>query len=100
LFAQDITFLLRNFHKEEHSVAFYADKMNLSVKALSKKVKQKMNLSLGQLIRSEIIHSAKQMLLEKQHIKEVAMELGFEEAHHFTSFFSHYVGVPPSKFKT
>jgi len=98
-FSQDIIELIQLFHKEEHALGFYADKMNLSVKALSKKVKQKMNNSLGQLIRHQIIRSAKTMLLEHDNIKDVAYSLGFEEANHFSSFFSNYVGVPPSQFK-
>ena len=99
LFAQNILELIQQFHKEEHALGFYADKMYISVKTLSKKVKQKMNMSLGQLIRSQIVHSAKGMLLEDQPIKEVAFALGFEEANHFSSFFSNYVGVSPSAFK-
>jgi len=49
LFTQDILSLLKTFHKEEHQLGFYADQMNMSLKALSKKVKQKMSRSLGQL---------------------------------------------------
>lgn len=99
LFSQDILGLLEQFHKEEHGLAFYADRMNLSVKSLSKKTKQKMNISLGQLIRSQLIASAKEMLLEKENIKDVAYALGFDEAHHFSSFFTHYAGMSPSSFK-
>ena len=98
-FSQNIIELIQLFHKEEHALGFYADKMNLSVKALSKKVKQKMNNSLGQLIRHQIIHSAKSMLIEEERIKDVAYALGFEEANHFSSFFTNYVGIPPSQFK-
>ncbi|RKE98441.1 helix-turn-helix transcriptional regulator [Ichthyenterobacterium magnum] len=98
-FSQDLIELINLFHKEEHSLGFYADKMNVSVKALSKKVKHKMNNSLGQLIRSQIIQSAKTMLAEDEPVKEVAFALGFEEANHFSSFFTNHVGVSPSAFK-
>lgn len=97
-FMQDIINLIQLFHKEEHALGFYADKMNLSIKALSKKVKQKMDLTLGQLIRSEIIRSAKFMLLNGESIKEITYTLGFEEVSHFSSFFSNYVGISPSNF--
>ena len=50
LFSQDITELLKKYHTEERSLEFYANKVNLSVKALSKRVQEKMNMSLGQLI--------------------------------------------------
>lgn len=99
VFSQNILELIQLFHKEEHALGFYADKMNVSVKTLSKKVKQRMNSSLGQLIRRQIIQSAKTMLLENDNIKDVAYHLGFEEANHFSKFFANYVGVSPSVYK-
>jgi len=98
-FSQDLIELIQSFHKEEHHLGFYADKMNLSVKALSKKSRQKLNTSVGQLIRSQIIQSAKTMLSQSDSIKDVAYALGFSEANHFTAFFSHYVGTSPSSYK-
>jgi len=78
---------------------YYGTKMNISVKTLSKKVKQKMNSSLGQLIRSQIIQSAKIMLSQNENVKDVAFALGFEEANHFSKFFTNHVGVSPSVYK-
>lgn len=98
LFMQDLMQLVHDFHQEQHTLGFYADQMNLSVKALSKKVKLKMNTSLGQLIRSQLIISAKEMLAQGESIKNIAYALGFEEANHFSSFFSHYVGIAPSNY--
>ena len=98
-FSQNIIELIQQFHSEEHSLGFYAGKMNIGVKTLSKKVKQKMNASLGQLIRSQIITSSKAMLLEQENVKDVAFALGFQEANHFSSFFTKYVGISPSEYK-
>ena len=99
LFAQNIIELLQNHHKKERSLDFYAQKMNLSVKALSKKVKLKMNVSLGQLIRLEIINTAQTMLTEGESIHSIAYELGFEEPNHFSSFFKRYSGTTPTSFQ-
>ncbi len=99
LFIQDIIELLQKHHIQEKSVGFYADKMNLSVKALSKKVQTKMHTSIGQLIRLEVINTAKGLLLEDDTITNVSRKLGFEEANHFTRFFKHYAGVTPKDFK-
>ena len=90
VFSQNIIELLKEYHTEQRSLEFYADKVNLSVKALSKKVQKKMNTSLGQLIRLELINTAKLMLLDDQHISSIAHQLGFEEPNHFSSFFKHY----------
>ena len=99
LFTQDLLELIQIFHKEEHALAFYADKMNISIKALSKKVKDRMNLTLGQLIRAQLIDSAKTMLHEGEAIKEVAFSLGFDEPNNFSAFFSKYAGVNASDFR-
>ncbi|WP_394749245.1 helix-turn-helix domain-containing protein [Spongiimicrobium salis] len=99
LFTQDIVALLKEYHTEERSLAFYADKMNLSVKTLAKKVQSKMNISLGQLIRLELINTAKLMLIEGETVVQISQSLGFEEANHFSRFFKHYAGITPTDFK-
>lgn len=98
-FVEDLTHLLQMHHKEERSLGFYADKMHLSVKALSKKTRNKMNDSLGRLIRNELINSSKRLLGEGESIKEVSLQLGFEEPNHFSSFFKLHTGLNPSKLK-
>ena len=98
-FSQDITELLKQYHTQERTLDFYAAKMNLSPKALSKKVKDKMQTSLGKLIRYEMINTSKFLLTEDLSIKEVSLELGFEEPNHFSNFFKHYTGESPSHFK-
>ncbi len=97
-FVEDILALLREHHMQERSLAFYADKMNLSVKAMSKKTKDKMNDSLGRLIRNELIKTSKKLLKEETPVKEISIKLGFEEPNHFSTFFKHYTGVIPSNF--
>ena len=98
-FTHNILELLKAHHTENRSLEFYADKMNLSVKALSKKTRLKLNASLGQLIRNELLDTAKQMLLMGAPIKDVAFKLGFEEANHFSSFFKRYTDQTPSEYK-
>ncbi|MGB1296601.1 MAG: helix-turn-helix domain-containing protein [Flavobacteriales bacterium] len=99
LFVQDLISLLQKHHTSERSLEFYANEMNLSIKALSNQVRTKMNTTLGQLIRLEIINSAKFMLLNGQTIVEVSRQLGFEEPNHFSRFFKHYSNITPSEFK-
>ena len=98
-FTKNLIELLKNHHTEQRNLEFYADKMNLSVKALSKKTRAKMNASLGQLIRNEIISSSKKLLNQDASIKEVAFALGFEEANHFSHFFKNYTGSTPTDYK-
>lgn len=99
VFTQDILELLQKYHAQERSLDFYAQKMHLSVKALSKKVRNKMQTTLGKLIRQQLINTARNMLNQGASVNEVAYRLGFEEANHFSSFFKHYTKKSPSEFK-
>lgn len=98
-FTNNLIELLKNHHAEQRNLEFYADKMNLSVKALSKKTKAKMNASLGQLIRNELIATSKKLLVQEASIKDIAYKLGFEEANHFSNFFKNYTGSTPTDYK-
>nr|WP_288933716.1 helix-turn-helix domain-containing protein [uncultured Allomuricauda sp.] len=98
-FVEDLIYLLREHHTQNRSLAFYADKMNLSIKTLEKKTRNKMNQSLGRLIRSELVHTSKKLLHNDLPIKEISIQLGFEEPNHFSMFFKHYTGINPSEFK-
>lgn len=99
-FVQDILDLIKSHHTEQRSLEFYANKMNLAVKTLSKKTRDKLNTSLGQLIRSELISSSKISLAEGVPIQEIAYKMGFEESNHFSNFFKHHTGKTPSEFKS
>jgi len=91
--------LLERHHKEHRAVDFYAKKMSMSVKSLSKTVKDELNTTIGQLIRSELVNTAKALLHTDVNIKEIAFELGFEEANHFSSFFKHHTESSPSEYR-
>lgn len=99
LFTQDLFELIKTYHQQERSIGFYATKMNLSTKNLSQKVQSKMNMSLGRLIRYELINSAKLLLNNNETIASISEELGFKEPNHFSRFFKHYSGIAPTEFK-
>jgi len=98
-FLPELYQLLNTHHKEQRTTDFYANKMNISIKTLSKKVKDKLNITLGQLIRQEIINTAKSALQTDINIKEIAYELGFEEANHFSAFFKHHTSLSPVEYR-
>lgn len=98
-FIQDFQMLIKRYHVQKRSLNFYADQMNISVPTLSRKVKSKMNISAGQLIRNETVRTAKDLLLSGESIKQVAKHLGFEEANHFTRFFKQYTHLSPRQFR-
>ncbi len=99
IFIQDLYELLHLHHMEQRSLEFYAEKMNMSIKTLSKKVRDKLNISMGQLIRQEITNTSKALMQADLNINEIAYQLGFEEANHFSTFFKHHTGITPSEYK-
>lgn len=98
-FVQNLYELLHQYHAEQRSVDFYAQKMNLSVKTLSKKVSEKLQISLGQLLRQEVMKTAKKYLADNLPIHEIAFLLHFEESNHFSAFFKHHTGITPSEYQ-
>lgn len=97
-FITELLQLIRENYQQKHSAAFYADRTHMSIKTLSRKVKNRLNLTVGDLIRSQIMDSARR-LLEDLPVREVAFELGFKEASHFSAFFKKYGGMSPSEFQ-
>lgn len=99
-FLAELYHLLESHHKNERSLEFYANKMNIPIKTLSNKVRDKLNVTIGQLIRHEIINSAKSLLQSEVSIKNIAYELDFEEANHFSAFFKHHTTFSPTEYRT
>jgi len=99
VFSTYILELIKTHHTEQRTLDFYANQVNLSVKSLSKKVQTHLQTSIGQLIRQEIINTAKHRLTEGETIHSIALLLNFEEPNHFSTFFKHYSGMTPTEFK-
>lgn len=97
VFVQELIELIHVFHKKERGVEFYADKMKMSVKTLSRKVQNKLQISIGKLIREELIRSAKKALMNQTPIHEIAAQLGFEEPGHFSTFIKHHTNLTPTE---
>lgn len=98
-FVNNLYELLQRFHTEQRKVGFYAEELNLSVKTLSRKVKERLQLSIGQLIRQEVLKTAKKQLTNQMPIHEIAQLLNFEENNHFSAFFKHYTGMSPTEYQ-
>ena len=98
-FLPELYHLLKQHHKDQRATEFYAKQMNIPIKSLSKKVKSKLNITIGQLIRQEVINTAKALLHTDIHIREIAFELGFQEANHFSAFFKQYTHQTPKEYR-
>ena len=92
--------LVENHYRTLHSVADYADRLNKSPKTLANLFALAHQPSPSHIIHSRIALEARRLLLyTDKSMKEIAFELGFSEAAHFSRFFKKQTGQPPSLFK-
>ena len=91
--------LVESHFKEAHSVAFYAEKLNKSPKTLSNSF-AKYNHSPLQIIHSRIVLETKrQLLYTDKSSKEIAYDIGFDDASHLSRLFKKQTSLTPSEFK-
>lgn len=91
--------LVEQHFKNEHSVSFYAEKLFKSPKTLSNNF-AKLNRSPLQIIHQRIVLEAKRLLTyTDKSAKEIAYDIGFEDASHLSRLFKKYTSQSPSEFK-
>lgn len=91
--------LVETHFKSEHSVSFYAEQLFKSPKTLSNAF-AKFNKSPLKIIHNRIILEAKrQLMYTDKSAKEIAYDLGFEDASHLSRLFKKHTQLSPSAFK-
>lgn len=84
-----------------HEVAAYAQLMNISAGHLSEVVKEQSGKPAIVHIHERIMLEARRLLFHTdQSIKEVAFNLGFEDAAYFNRFFKRLAGQTPVQYRT
>ena len=92
--------LVEQHFKEKHQVADYAELLFKSPKTLSNLFKKIGDKTPLQIINERIVLEAKRLLLySDKTAEEIAYELGYKEAAHFSKFFKKQIGQPPNTFK-
>lgn len=99
-FFRNFSRLVNIHYKEKHSVADYADLLNLAPKTLSNKF-HKLNLeNPNEMIKNRIVLEAKRLLLYSElTIKEIAYQLGYEDPAYFNRIFTQKSGKTPAVFR-
>ena len=87
-------------YARERGMAFYAEKMNLTPKYLSKLVRQASGRSAPEWIDEFVILDAKNMLrYSDKTIKEIVYQLNFPNQSVFYKFFKAHTGMTPSEYR-
>ncbi|MFS4483641.1 helix-turn-helix domain-containing protein [Hyunsoonleella sp. 2307UL5-6] len=96
---REFNMLVESHFKTEHSVSFYADKLFKSPKTLSNTF-SKLKTSPLQIIHERVVLEAKRLLIyTDKTAKEIAYEVGFEDASHLSRLFKKHTELSPSDFK-
>ena len=92
--------LVAQYHDRERSMGFYAGKLCLTPKYLSKIIKKASGKSGPEWIDSFVILEAKNMLkYSDMPIKEIVYKLNFPNASVFYKFFKSHTGLTPSDYR-
>lgn len=99
LFKDFSTLVELNF-KKEHAVTYYAERLGLSPKSLTKHFQKIGALTPSDFIKNRIILETKRKLLyTDDSVKHIAYELGFNDPAYFTRFFTKAVDKSPLQYK-
>lgn len=88
-----------NISNEGFNVKMLAEQMNMSQPTLYRKVKQRSDLSVIDMIRSIRISKAASLILENRHsIQEITEMVGYSDTRTLRKHFTEHFGVSPSKY--
>ena len=92
--------LVNEYHSSERGMAFYADKLCLTPKYLSKLIKQASGRSAHDWIDEFVVLEAKNLLkYSNMAIKEIVFQLHFHNQSVFYKFFKTHTGMTPSEYR-
>ena len=99
-YVKDFMGLVQTHHAKERSLAFYADKLFISPKYLSRIIKEATGRSAAEWIDDFVLIDAKNMLrFSSKNVQQVAYALNFSTQSSFGKFFKHLTGMSPSEYQ-
>lgn len=104
--AQEVEFIRRfsqlveAHYTTHHNVADYADMLNITPKALSKRISRHSPKSPNDIIKERIILEAKRLLIHTPlSVKEIGYKLGYEDPAYFVRLFTNQADISPLLFR-
>lgn len=97
---KDFSLLVEHSYRSIHSVTEYAKQLGISPKSLTKHFQKVGVETPSDVIKNRIVLEAKRELLySDKSVKQIAYDLGFNDAAYFTRFFTKLVSKSPLQFK-
>jgi len=97
---KDFSLLVDLNFKQEHSVTYYAERLGLSPKSITKHFQKNGSASPSDYIKNRIILEAKRKLIySDDSVKHIGYDLGFNDSAYFTRFFTKATSKSPLQFK-
>lgn len=92
---------LASNHKEQRSITFYANELNVTPKYFSTVIKKVSGRSPVDWINDSVIREAKTMLrFSNMTVQEIAYALNFSSQTFFGKYFKRLTGITPGEFRT
>jgi len=99
-FSRTFSQLVEWNYTKHHTVADYADLLNMSPKALNKRITRYSNTSPNDIIKNRIIMEAKRLLVHTAlSVKEIGYKLGYEDPSYFVRLFTKQANASPQNFR-
>lgn len=96
----ELKLAIEQHYKSEKSPSYYADKLNISSKALGKLVKEQFGRTLTDMIQERVVYEAKhQLFTTKKPVKEIADLLGYDDPYYFSRLFKNVTTISPEKYR-
>lgn len=100
IFVEKYLRLVRIHYKEQRGLEFYADKLCLTPKYLSKVIKRSSGISANDWINNHVVLEAKALLKStNMTVQQISDELNFSTQSFFGKYFKRYVGMSPKEYK-
>ncbi|MGF7041623.1 helix-turn-helix domain-containing protein [Mucilaginibacter lappiensis] len=99
-FSRTFSQLVEWHYTKHHTVANYADLLNISPKALNKRITRYSNTSPNDIIKNRIIMEAKRLLVHTTlSVKEIGYKLGYDDPSYFIRLFAKQADASPQSFR-
>ncbi|MBR0194981.1 MAG: AraC family transcriptional regulator [Paludibacteraceae bacterium] len=97
----DFCNLLATHYREQHEVAFYAEKAHLTTRHFSVVIKEVVGLSASDYIEQYLATQAKNLLSSRPDLSvlQIGEHLGYADASSFCRFFKRLTGMTPNDFR-